>query len=127
MKSVQHARKVTFLILGWFCVGLAIIGAILPLMPSFVFVLLASYCFSRSSDKYLHWLRTNKYFGETLVNYEKGRGLKPAIKCRAIAFIWGSIGVSIYFVQSNVYLVALLALIAITLTIYLIRLPSCSD
>ncbi len=51
---------------GVLCLGLAVLGAILPLMPSTVFVILAAFCFGKSSPRLETWLMENKVFGPSL-------------------------------------------------------------
>ena len=55
-----------WLALGLVCVGLGIVGAVLPLMPTTVFLILAAACFARSSPRLEAWLLDHKHFGPTL-------------------------------------------------------------
>jgi uncharacterized membrane protein YbaN (DUF454 family) len=55
-----------WLALGLFCVLLGIIGAILPLMPTTIFLILAAGCFARSSPRLETWLLNHAHFGSTL-------------------------------------------------------------
>ena len=58
--------RASWLALGLFFVGLGIIGAILPLMPTTIFLILAAGCFARSSPRLEKWLLDHKVFGPTL-------------------------------------------------------------
>ena len=55
--------RVLFAGLGWCAVALAAAGVVVPGLPTTVFVLAASYCFSRSSPRFARWLRTHPLFG----------------------------------------------------------------
>ncbi len=103
---------------------MAILGVLLPLLPSFPFILLSSYCFSKSSKRYSLWLRENRFFGESLRSYEAGLGITKGVKCKAISVLWLSICVSMYLVQDKILLVAMLFCIASGVTLYLLRLPT---
>jgi uncharacterized membrane protein YbaN (DUF454 family) len=59
-------KKIFFLILGHFFFALGIVGAILPILPTTPFLLLAVVFYSRSNSKLHAWLMNNKYFGPSL-------------------------------------------------------------
>ncbi len=52
-----------YLILGWISLSLGVIGVFLPLMPTTVFMLIAAWAFSRSSERWHNWLLTHRRFG----------------------------------------------------------------
>jgi uncharacterized membrane protein YbaN (DUF454 family) len=60
-----------FLLLGFVCVALAVVGIALPILPTTPFLLLAAFFFARSSPRVYRWLHTNRWFGEYLTNYPK--------------------------------------------------------
>lgn len=64
--------RITFLILGFICLGLGVAGIILPLMPGTLFIILSAYFFTRSSSKFYNWLRSNPLFGKYVRFYLLG-------------------------------------------------------
>ena len=58
--------RTTYLILGWTCIGLGVIGALLPLMPTTVFLLIAAWAFSKSSERWHQWLLNHPRFGRLI-------------------------------------------------------------
>lgn len=81
--------RYVYLGLGWFFVGLGIIGAFLPVMPTTIFLIMAAWCFARSSPELEAWLLAHPLFGETLTNWrERGAISKRAklLACGMIAF-----------------------------------------
>ncbi len=58
---------------GWTSLGFAVIGVLLPLLPTVPFVLVAAYCFSRGSKKLHRWLLRRPHFGRTLRDWERDR------------------------------------------------------
>jgi uncharacterized membrane protein YbaN (DUF454 family) len=74
--------------LGWLAVALAIAGLVLPGMPTTVFVLAASYCFSRSSPRFERWLRRSRWLGPSLARFGSARGMPPSAKRGALAAMW---------------------------------------
>lgn len=72
---------------GWLCVGLAVIGAVLPLVPTTPFLLLASWCFYRGSPRIHAWLHRSKWFGPTLDDWQHYRGIRRTSKRRTILLV----------------------------------------
>ena len=62
-----------YLVAGWASLGLGAIGAFVPLLPTVPFVILAAFCFARSSPQLESWLLTHPHFGHHIVAWrEKG-------------------------------------------------------
>lgn len=72
-------RRALFL-LGWMLVGLGIIGAFVPIMPTTPFMIAAAFCFSRSSPKAHDWLYNHKVFGPPLKNWDEHRAISRKVK-----------------------------------------------
>lgn len=70
------------MILG--CIGLALgaVGAVLPLLPAFPFLLLAAFCFAKSSEKLHRWFTGTKLYKNNLESYVKGQGMTWKTKIR---------------------------------------------
>lgn len=84
--SKRHA----YLLLGWTCVGLGIVGAILPVMPTTVFLLIAAWAFGRSSPRWHRWLREHPRFGHLIRCWEENH----AMPARAKRIAWTTLAVS---------------------------------
>ncbi|WP_299179269.1 YbaN family protein [uncultured Neptuniibacter sp.] len=63
--------RTLYLISGMFCVVLGAIGVILPLLPTTPFLLVAAFCFSRSSERLHQALLHNRYFGKIIQDWER--------------------------------------------------------
>lgn len=66
--------------LGCFCVGLGFLGAVVPLLPTVPMMLLAAFCFTRSSPRLLVWLREHPYFGAAVRDWQDQGGISLAGK-----------------------------------------------
>ncbi len=80
----MSAKKIVYLIIG--CIGLVLgaIGAALPLLPSFPFLLLAAFGFGKSSEKLNAWFRSSNLYKNNLETYVQGRGMTKKTKLRII-------------------------------------------
>ncbi|UOQ85319.1 YbaN family protein [Gracilibacillus salinarum] len=67
------------------------IGIIVPILPTTPLLILAGFCFGKSSPALHKWLVTNKYFGRYLQDYQNGKGVPFRIKCFAVAIVWTSV------------------------------------
>lgn len=65
-RLVRHVSRSLWLAAGLAFVALGVIGALLPLMPTTIFLILATGCFARSSPRLETWLLTHPRFGPTL-------------------------------------------------------------
>ena len=79
--------RVLWVGLGCLFVGLGAIGAVVPGMPTTVFLVLAAACFIRSSQRLYDWLISNKTFGPYLKDYREGKGIPLRAKVLALSMI----------------------------------------
>ena len=90
-------RRRLYVVLGLFFVGIGILGAFLPVLPTTPWLLLASYCFARSSPRLEAWLRRTPYFGSLIRDWEVHRGVRPRVKATAILIVVLVIGSTVLF------------------------------
>lgn len=83
---------------GVLCVVLAVLGVLLPLLPTTPFLLLAAACFARSSERLHRWLFANRLFGEYLRRYRDGEGMPRWTKVMVLAALWLALGASMLWV-----------------------------
>ena len=120
---MKNLKKKIYIFVGILSVGLGIIGVFLPVMPTVPFLLVALFCFERSSKKYHDMILNNKYFGKVLKDYYEGRGLTTSVKIKAILFLTCGIAFSFYKVQ-HLYLRIMLVVIWLGVTIHIILLKT---
>lgn len=78
----MKAKKILFIVLGCIGLGLGAVGAVVPLLPAFPFLLLAAYSFARSSERLHSWFINTKLYKNNLESYVKGRGMTKRTKVR---------------------------------------------
>jgi uncharacterized membrane protein YbaN (DUF454 family) len=117
-------KRIAILTLGCVSLAVGVIGIFLPLIPTTGPLLLAAVCFDRSSPRFHSWLMNNRYLGGYIRNYREGRGLPMMQKVCTIGLLWTTITISIVFAVDAIWGKALLALIAIAVTLHVATLPT---
>lgn len=92
--SPRPVTRLLFAALGWCAVVFAVAGALVPGLPTTVFVIAAAWCFSRSSRRFERWLRENPLLGPFLRRVTPDGGMPPAAKRAALVAMWAAILVS---------------------------------
>ena len=95
----MNLKKIVYVALG--CIGLALgaVGAVLPLLPAFPFLLLAAFCFGKSSQRLHRWFVGTKLYKDNLESYVQGRGMTKKTKIRIMVTV--TILMSIGFVMMH--------------------------
>lgn len=80
-------KKIVYCFLGCVCFAFGGIGAALPILPTFPFLLLAAFCFARSSERLRAWFRKTKLYKENLEDYVAGNGMRKQAKIRIMCTV----------------------------------------
>lgn len=80
-------KKILYIILGCVGIGMGAIGAELPILPTFPFLMLAAFCFARSSKKLDMWFKSTKLYQDNLADYVNGKGMTRKTKCRIMLIV----------------------------------------
>lgn len=92
-------KKIVYIIFGCIGVGLGAGGAVLPLLPAFTFLMLAAFCFARSSEKLNNWFINTKLYKNNLESFVKGQGMTWKTKIRIMIMV--TILMSIGFIMMD--------------------------
>lgn len=129
-KSTQNPKHLSpllrwsLLLAGLVAVVLGVVGIFLPVLPTVPFLLLALACFARSSGRFYAWLIGHAHLGPMVRPYVDGRGMQRSSKVKAITLVWTSIAFSVIFLVVIPWVQAMLLVIALCVTLYLLRLPT---
>lgn len=88
-------KKVLYIVFGCIGVGLGAVGAVIPMLPAFPFLMLAAFCFARSSEKLDRWFRNTKLYKDNLADYAAGRGMTRKTKLRIMVTVTLLMGVGL--------------------------------
>ena len=116
--------QVVLIVSGTFFVALGVLGIFVPVLPTTPFLLLAAFCYARSSERFLHWLLTNRWFGAYIKNYRQGRGIPLREKLLTMVALWLSIGFSALYVVESWWGELLLVMVAVGVTVHLLRIKT---
>jgi hypothetical protein len=122
----MQGKRILYLLLGWFSLISGIIGIFLPLLPTTPFVLLAAWCFSKSSKRFHTWLLNHKFFGPIVHDWQSSDGIPRRARNRAILFMWIGMTISM-FVVSRFWATIGLLIIGLCVMTYLLRMPVRSE
>ena len=87
-RATSSLRRWLLAALGVVCVAVGAIGAVVPGLPTTIFLLAACWCFARSCPKLEEWLRESRYLGGYLKMTREG--MPRRAKVLTIAVIWGA-------------------------------------
>jgi uncharacterized membrane protein YbaN (DUF454 family) len=124
VEKTNQVVKLAYLISGFVFVFLGVLGAFLPLLPTTIFLILASACFMKSSPRANAWLKNNKLLGSYLRNYQDKTGLTIASKITHIAVLWIGILISAYLLTDKTATQVLLFMIAVGVTVHLVMIKT---
>jgi len=115
-----------FFVAGTITLVLGAVGIVLPILPTTPFLLISLACYLRSSERMTHWMLNNKYFGTYIRNYKEGKGIPMKTKLFAITVLWITISLSAFVLVPILVVQIILLVVAVGVTVHLIRLPTCS-
>ena len=110
-------------VFGTLSVALGVIGIFVPLMPTTVFLMLAAACYARSSERHYQRLMNNRWLGTYIRNRHEGRGMTRRHKVMTVALLWVGIAATCILSLETWWARALLAAIALGVTLHVSRLP----
>ena len=79
---MMRVKKAIYIVLGCIGLGLGAIGAVVPMLPAFPFLMLAAFCFAKSSKRLHTWFINTKLYKKNLESYVTGKGMTWATKIR---------------------------------------------
>lgn len=80
-------KKIIYIVIGCIGVGLGAVGAVVPMLPAFPFLLLAAFCFGRSSERLNNWFINTKLYKNNLESYVQGKGMTWKTKIRVMIMV----------------------------------------
>ena len=95
----MNIKKAFFVVLGCLSFGLGAVGAVLPILPTVPFLMLAAFCFAKSSEKLHNWFVSTKLYKKNLESFVQGKGMTVKTKIRIMVTV--TILMSIGFIMMH--------------------------
>ncbi|SDU10721.1 DUF454 family protein [Stappia sp. ES.058] len=120
----DRATRIVFASLGGGLIGLGVIGAFLPILPSTVFFIAAAACFARSSPRLERWLLNHPRIGPAIRAWRANGAISVAAKIAAAAGMASGYLVFLLTIRPGVPLAGFLALVLMACAAYVLSRPS---
>lgn len=120
--KVTH--RIMYLCFGLIAVGLGLLGVFLPLLPTTPFLIVAAWCFARSSQKLHDWLYDHPRFGKLLIDWEMHRVIPTWAKLCAVTAMSASFLYLVFFRDLPIWLLVITGVILLAVATYVVSKPS---
>ena len=103
-RSVAEAnplKRAVYLVLGVLFLGLALVGIVVPGLPTTINAIIAGFFFARSSERFDNWLTSHPVLGPPVLDHRNGIGFTVRAKTIAVSAITISIGLSSWIIASS--------------------------
>ncbi|WP_026677056.1 YbaN family protein [Fictibacillus gelatini] len=104
-------KKTVLLLIGFTSLGIGVIGIYVPLLPTTPLVLLALFCFSKSSDRFHSWLKSTTLYEKYVKEFKETRSITMKNKIKILLFLYVSVGVSIVYINNSIIRAALIGML----------------
>ena len=98
--------------------GLGAAGAVLPVLPTTPFILLAAFCFARSSEKIDAWFRSTRLFKLVFETYLESRTMTVAGKLAILVPVSVLLGIAAFFMRRITWMLPIFAIVWVGHLVY---------
>lgn len=119
----MRLKKYLYLFFGSLFLVLGIAGIAIPVLPTTPFLLLASFCYLRSSERMYNWLINHKIFGTYIYNYLTYKAIPQKTKVAVLMFLWSTLIISM-ILMSSLHIRIFLVVVGLGVTIHLMTLKT---
>ena len=121
---MKPLNKYLFLSIGLICMALGFVGVFLPILPTTPFMILAAFCFSKSSERLHNWLLERPHIGKLILDWQNEGVIRKKAKVASTLVIVPLFSYTLIFVQVSVFVKVLLVLIGLGVLYFIWSRPS---
>ena len=97
----MNAKKIILIAVGSIFLGIGAVGAVLPLLPAFPFLLVAAICYGKSSERLSNWFKGTKLYKNNLESFVRGQGMTWKTKIKAMITVTILMAIGMFFLRNN--------------------------
>ena len=121
---MNKVKKYFYIILGFITLGLGLIGVILPILPTTPFLLLASFCFAKGSERFHSWFTNTNIYKKHLESFVKERAMTLKQKVVLLSFVNFMLAFPLILVDVLPMRITIIVLIIIKLYYFIFRVKT---
>jgi uncharacterized membrane protein YbaN (DUF454 family) len=124
--ALGKLKRQLFIIAGTICVGIGIIGIVVPVLPTTPFLLLAAICYMRGSRRLYDALLRNRFLGSYIKNYLEGRGMSLKMKIWTLSLLWIALVCTAVLATDSLVIRIILGVVLAGVTIHILKIKTAS-
>jgi len=123
---ITEKKWIKYIVLssGTLFLGIGVVGIFLPILPTTPFLLLSAACYAKGSKRFYNWLMNHRILGKYIKDYREKKGIEAKTKVIALILLWATILSSAIFATNIIWVRVTLLLVAIGVTIHLLKLKT---
>jgi uncharacterized membrane protein YbaN (DUF454 family) len=96
-----RSARYALIAFGWICIAVGVIGIVVPGLPTTVFLLMAAWAFSRSSERFQNWLLAHPRLGPPVIDWRERGAIPVRAKILAVAMMSASFAWIVLYVAHS--------------------------
>ena len=123
-KALDKFKKLLLVTVGLICLGLGIVGYVLPGLPGTIFLIIAAALFVRSSDRLYNFVVNNRFFGRQVEAFLRTGAMPLKAKILSLVSMWTFSFISIFLTPYTWLFKIPILILAIVGTVYILSRPT---
>ena len=118
--------RTVLMVCAWVCFVIGCIGVFVPVLPTTPLLLLATFLFSRSSERWHRWICSTKIYRKYVAAFKEAGGMPATAKVRMLVISYAVLAVSAIASQKPLVWAILACVAVFLLWLVAVRIPTVS-